>query len=142
MGVPLMARTDPRPHYGRKRRIRTDGYVDVFEPDHPLARRDGYVFEHRKVLWDAGLLVVDRGLDVHHRNGCRGDNRVENLEVVRRVDHPHRHELAGWARENSSKTHCKHGHALTEDNLYRYGRQRVCRRCALDRARARRLGLR
>jgi hypothetical protein len=39
----LMARTDPRPHYGSKRRESVTGYIDIFDPKHPLARADGYV---------------------------------------------------------------------------------------------------
>lgn len=75
-----MARTDPRPHYGTKRRVRDDGYVDIYEPDHPLARRDGYVFEHRKMAWDAGLLV-DPTMEVHHLNELKTDNRLDNFEI-------------------------------------------------------------
>lgn len=76
-----MARTDPRPNYGAKRRVRWDGYIAIWSPDHPLAQSDGYVSEHRKVAWDNGLLT-DPKKQVHHINGDRSDNRIENLEVV------------------------------------------------------------
>lgn len=85
-----MARTDPRPHYGQKRRTSTDGYVSLWKPDHPLARRDGYVAEHRYVAWEAGLLT-DPADDVHHRNEVRDDNRLENLEVKTKADHAREH---------------------------------------------------
>lgn len=75
-----MSRTDPRPNYGSKRRELATGYVDVYAPDHPLARSNGYVFEHRKVAWDAGILT-DPTDQVHHRNHDRSDNRPENLEA-------------------------------------------------------------
>lgn len=55
------------------------GYVRVWEPDHPLANKDGHVLEHRKVLYDAG--IDPRGKHVHHRNEDKADNRIENLEV-------------------------------------------------------------
>lgn len=70
-----------RKYQGRiGRRQRDDGYVDVWQPNHPLARRDGYVFEHRKMAWDAGLLIdpVDQ---VHHVNEVRNDNRLSNFEI-------------------------------------------------------------
>jgi hypothetical protein len=76
-----MTRTDPRPHYGTKRRVRRDGYIDVYQPNHPLARRDGYLMEHRRIAYDAGLLT-DPSLQIHHLNGDRVDNRLENLAVV------------------------------------------------------------
>jgi hypothetical protein len=56
------------------------GYIRVYEPSHPLAGRDGYVLEHRKVIHDAGI-EVPAGCLVHHRNDVKDDNRLENLEV-------------------------------------------------------------
>lgn len=73
-----MARTDPRPNYGSKRRVRPDGYIDLYRPGHPLARSDGYVFEHRAVAWERGILTNPL-MEVHHRNENRGDNSPGNL---------------------------------------------------------------
>lgn len=39
----------------RKRKYRLSnpaGYQVIYEPDHPLAQKNGYVYEHRKVLYD------------------------------------------------------------------------------------------
>lgn len=85
-----MARTDPRPHYGTKRRVDANGYVTIYEPGHPLARADGYVYEHRRVAWEAGLLR-DPELHVHHCNGDKQDNAVENLEILTEQEHARRH---------------------------------------------------
>lgn len=91
-----MARTDPRPHYGSKVRITGAGYVDIYEPTHPIARADGYVFEHRKVAWDNGLLT-DPSLEVHHRNEIKTDNSLSNLEVKDGSTHALDHaEERGW----------------------------------------------
>lgn len=130
-----MARTDPRPHYGRKRRVRTNGYVDVWDPTHPIARRDGYVLEHRKVAYDAGL-PVSAGFDVHHINGDRGDNRLENLEVISTSEHTRRHAAL------TRKTHCSNGHEYTEANTWRDRRGwRHCKACNRE-AQRRRFGWR
>jgi len=72
-----------------------DGYVDVWLPAHPLARRDGYVAEHRKVVFEAGLALAV-GDHVHHRNHNRADNRLENLRVVGAVEHALAHADEGW----------------------------------------------
>lgn len=73
-----MARTDSRPHYGTKRRVRPDGYIDLWWPDHPLSRKDGYIFEHRAVAWEHGILT-DPSNEVHHRDLDHGNNAPENL---------------------------------------------------------------
>ena len=64
-----------------------------------LANVDGYVLEHRKVLYDAGVEVL-RGCHVHHVNGDRSDNRLVNLEVKRPRDHIRDHimERGGFVR--------------------------------------------
>jgi hypothetical protein len=78
--------------YGRKRHVRTDGYVRVYVPGHPLANSDDYALEHRVVLYDAGV-SVPKGAHVHHKNEDRADNRLENLELLGESEH-HRYHIA------------------------------------------------
>jgi len=74
--------------------VHAEGYLSVWMPDHPLARADGYVFVHRQVAWDAGLLT-DPALEVHHRNEDKADNRLDNLEILTKSEHARRH---AWER--------------------------------------------
>lgn len=94
-----MARTDPRPNYGTKRRIRKEGYIDIWEPSHPLARRDGYVFEHRKMAWDAGLFT-NPAQQVHHKNERKDDNRLDNFVIMSTADHARHHARPGMIVRN------------------------------------------
>jgi len=71
------------------------GYVIDFDPDHPLARKGGLVFQHRKVLFAAigdgphachwckrevGWLVTGEGkLVVDHLDGNKQHNELTNL---------------------------------------------------------------
>ena len=64
------------------------GYILLFEPSHPNARKDDYVAEHTKVM--AAMLgrPLHRFEEVHHKNGSRHDNRPENLELSARGMQP------------------------------------------------------
>jgi hypothetical protein len=64
------------------------GYVMIFEPTHPNARKDGYVSEHIKVMSAKLGRPLERFEEVHHRNGIRHDNRPENLELWARSMQP------------------------------------------------------
>lgn len=75
-----------RPNYGSKRVVAPNGYVKIWEPDHQLAHADGYVYEHRKVAWDAGLLT-DPSMLVHHLDENKSNNCLSNLEVKTHSDH-------------------------------------------------------
>jgi hypothetical protein len=71
---------------GVARLVNHYGYIEVFQPEHPLAKRNGYVLEHRMIAWDGGLLT-DASLEVHHKNSVKTDNRVENFQVMTKAEH-------------------------------------------------------
>lgn len=76
--------------YGVGRSVMSSGYVRVWSPDHALAMRDGYVLEHRYVLHQAGVDIPE-GCHVHHVNGDKADDRIENLAVVTPKQHTRIH---------------------------------------------------
>ena len=71
----------------------TGGYIRVWFPGHPLASRDGYVLEHRLILYRAGVEIPD-GHYVHHKNGDKTDNHLENLEIMEPSGHSKHHVAA------------------------------------------------
>lgn len=57
------------------------GYIKVINKDHPMAHSGGYVMEHRLVVEKYLGRYLTSNENVHHKNGIRDDNRIENLEL-------------------------------------------------------------
>ena len=63
------------------------GYVMVRKPGHPRADSKGYVMEHI-LTWETETgTIVPRGYCVHHINGNKSDNRIENLRMMKCGEH-------------------------------------------------------
>jgi hypothetical protein len=76
-------------HRWRGGRRKVAGYVEVYAPNHPSTKTSGriYVLEHRLVMERALGRYLEPHEQVHHKNGIRDDNRIENLELWNRP-HP------------------------------------------------------
>jgi hypothetical protein len=63
--------------------ITKDGYILVWNPEHPNANGRGYVPQHRLVCEEALNRLLGPLEEVHHLNEKRDQNNLENLLVMR-----------------------------------------------------------
>ena len=72
----------------KKDRVKgTDGYVLLRLPNHPRAYRNRYYPEHRYVMEQKLGRILRQYEHIHHINGIKDDNRIENLELINAQTH-------------------------------------------------------
>ena len=94
MGYPVprigqhgIARTHGADHHLWKGGVFTHrGYVWQYAPDHPRASK-GYVLQHRLLMEQSLGRYLEGTEEVHHINGVKNDNRLENLVTLTHSEH-------------------------------------------------------
>lgn len=84
------------PRWNNGKIITSDGYVLTrVGKDYPKSFGNGYVYEHDAVMSKSiGRLLKDNEV-IHHINGNKIDNRIENLELTTQAKHLDRYRING-----------------------------------------------
>ena len=79
------------------------GYRQLLIPGHPRSDAGGYVMEHI-VVWEqnTGIRVPDNCV-IHHLNGNKADNRMENLCLMERGAHTQLHHRGTKLKAETKK---------------------------------------
>ena len=93
-------------------------------------------FEH-VIIWESHYGPVPEGFELHHRNGDKLDNRIENLKLVSRLEHKRIH--SGCIKVGKTwlkRCRCCRWYRSIETDFHEYkGRNGVmgaCKRCLSD----------
>lgn len=72
-------------------RLTKDGYLRMYAGKHPYANGRREIHVHVMVMETHIGRSLSHGECVHHKNGIKTDNRLENLELMQHAEHSAHH---------------------------------------------------
>ena len=84
-------------------KMKRNKWILIYKPDHPSARKDGYIAEHRFIMEQHLGRHLNKDEIVHHIDGDVLNNYIENLEIMTNGEHTKLH----WKHQNYSSNGVK-----------------------------------
>ena len=54
--------------------------------------REGKTILVHRLIWEEQFGIIPEGRDIHHKDGNKRNNKIENLEILSRKEHKQRHK--------------------------------------------------
>jgi hypothetical protein len=84
------------PNWKGGKNINHNGYIVVYCSEHPYRNNHNYVFEHRLVIEKNIGRYLKPTEVIHHINGVKTDNRIENLKLMPKKEHDRFETIRRW----------------------------------------------
>ena len=83
-------RGDKAPNWNGGRHMH-NGYIEIYAPKHPHKNKRNCIYEHQKVMEDYLGRYLEKGEVVHHKDLCKTNNNIENLQLLTMSEHSKLH---------------------------------------------------
>jgi len=95
-------------------KFKSHGYLYILKQNHPFAKTNGYILEHRLVMEKKIGRYLKPSEIIHHINGIKDDNNINNLVITNRNKHLTLHReiticsIDGCKRNHWAKKYCSY----------------------------------
>ena len=87
-------KSETNPNWKGGKRTKSDtGYIEIYSPNHPNANKRNCVYEHQLIMEKHIGRYIRKGEVVHHIDGNKSNNDINNLMLLTNSDHIKLHAI-------------------------------------------------
>ena len=109
----------------KKQRLKGAQYLKTYCPLHPNCDSKGYMKTHRLFMENKLGRYLTKEEDVHHINGNKKDNRIENLQVISKAEHQKLHRTGAKVSLETKLRISTSKKGVKTNNIEHYKKQSV-----------------